>query len=80
MAGFFSPKKMKTFLSCDYKKLYLYHFGFGTWIRNNILQNGTPLFSAFLSCNISEKDDMSFLMIQLFYIYLKPTYIKRFPK
>lgn len=80
MADCLPPKEMKKFLECDYKKLALYHLGLGTWIRNNLLQKNSSLFNTFLSCGISEKDDMSSLMIRLFYIYLKPKYNEKFPK
>lgn len=78
MAIFLSLKSLKEFLECDYEHLCFYHFGCGTWIRNELLQENQPLYDAFLSCGISQKDDMSFLMIQLFYVYLKPKYNQKF--
>lgn len=78
MTEILSKKSLKEFLECDYENLYFYHFGFGTWIRNELLQENQPLYHAFLSCGISQKDDMSFLMIRLFYVYLKPKYNQKF--
>lgn len=43
MAAFLSPKLLKEFLACDFENLYFYHFGFGTWIRNELLQENEPL-------------------------------------
>ena len=70
LKNFFSAKELKKFLRCNYEELYVYHFGFGTWIRNTILKDSS-LYHAFLACGISQADDMSALIIQLFYIYLK---------
>lgn len=67
---FFSAKELDEFLKCNYEELYVYHFGFGTWIRNTILKDSS-LYHAFLACGIFQADDMSALLIQLFYIYLK---------
>lgn len=80
MKAFLSPESLKDFLESDYEKLYLYHYGFGTWIRNELLQENSPLYHNFISCGIFHKDDMSFLMLQLFYIYLKPKYRRQFHK
>ena len=70
LKNFFSAKELDEFLKCNYEELYVYHFGFGTWIRNTILKDSS-LYHAFLACGISQADDMSALIIQLFYIYLK---------
>lgn len=75
---FFSAKELDEFLKCNYEELYLYHFGFGTWIRNTILKNSS-LYHTFLACGISQADDMSTLIIQLFYIYLKENQQKASP-
>ena len=70
LKNFFSVKELDEFLKCNCEELYVYHFGFGTWIRNTILKDSS-LYHAFRARGISQADDMSTLLIQLFYIYLK---------
>lgn len=62
------------FINCKYNDLNLYHFGLGTWIRNNLLQTNSQLYNLFLKAGINSKDDMSLLIINLFYIYLNLSY------
>ena len=45
----FSQSDLIVFISEDYNNLYDYHFGLGTWIRNNILNDNKkscPIFIA----------------------------------
>lgn len=62
---------MKEFLACSYSELTRWHFGFGSWIRNNILLENSPLYKLFNEVGITQKDDMSSIIIKLFYIYKK---------
>lgn len=64
-----SKKDLKDFMDSDFTKLFLYHFGLGTFIRNEYLMPGMPLFKLFCKCGINSPDDMSSVMIKLFYIY-----------
>lgn len=51
--------------------LYLYHFGLGTWIRNNLLYpRKSLLWQLFLKNGIEHPDDMSSLIISLFHYYI----------
>lgn len=61
---------IQTFVSSDYCSLYKYHFGLGTFIRNNLLKENSYLYNKFKAANITHKDDMSQLIITLLYIYL----------
>lgn len=72
----FQETALREFLSCKYNNLVLYHFSLGIWIRNNLLQEKDALYHLFLESGIEEKDDMSCLIIQLFYLYLKAKYQK----
>ena len=66
----FSKKELKEFTACDPGDLNLYHFGLGTWIRNELLKDGSPLTAAFLQSGVSQKDDMSQRHIESFHLYV----------
>ncbi len=57
------------FRACEYTELHKYHWTIGLWIRNTLLETEQSLGQAFLRCNITNKDDMSALILRLFYIY-----------
>lgn len=57
--------------SCDINDLWLYHFNFGIWIREKILTEDNKLFKIMQNANITEKDDMSDIILKTFYIHLK---------
>lgn len=58
------------FCACKYSELHNYHWTLGLWLRNTLLNEPT-LIQAFMAHEITEKDDMSALIIRLFYIYEK---------
>lgn len=68
MVRFFDKNTLREFVSCSYSELHFYHFGFGTWIRSVILQKNAMLRESFIKSGITQEDDMSSLMITLFYI------------
>ena len=60
---------------CEFKNtkildLCLYHFGLGSWIRNNLLSPNDNLYSLFLENGIDNPDEMSDFIIRLFHYYL----------
>ncbi len=59
------------FLASPYAKLYRFHFGFGIWVRNCLLTEGSPLLCFFEAGGVEEKDEMSDLLLKLFYLYQK---------
>lgn len=79
LKNYFTPKKLSEFLSKNYTDIYLYHFGLGTWVRENIIPNPDykDLYNLFRSLGITHTDDMSFLILSLFYIDLKTERIKK---
>ena len=54
----------------DYAELNMYHFGLGTWIRNNVLTPDAEITKLFIKAGIKEPDDMSSFIIKCFYIKL----------
>lgn len=70
MERMFSTDTMEEFLSQKHKDMFLYHMGFGSWIRENILQNNIKLQIAFEEEGINHIDDMSNFIIQVFYFYM----------
>jgi len=42
MEKLFEKEKLKAFIDCEHKDLPLYHFGLGTWVRNNLLKRRKP--------------------------------------
>ena len=67
----FSAEELSEFLRCPYEELALYHFGLGFWVRNNLLLPKSALFSLFQLHNVSSADEMSALIIRLFYLHLQ---------
>ena len=65
-----SDEEKKKMLSHDVEELYIYHFGLGTWIRNNILTEKSEVYKFFIKMGVSHKDDMSMEIIEGFYGYL----------
>lgn len=66
----FSVEKLLEFKNTPVGELYLYHFGLGIWIRNNLLTEKSALYKSFIENNIAQKDDMSSLIITLFHKHL----------
>ena len=58
-------------LQCAYAKLFLYHFGLGTRIRAELLKEESSLYRLFSRCGVTQRDDMSALLIRLFYLAAK---------
>jgi len=61
---------LNDFKNTDKDNLYLYHFGLGLYIRNNLLSENNNLFLIFVENNIINKDDMSSYIIESFHKYL----------
>ncbi len=70
----FEESDIKKFIDCGYTNLVFYHFGLGTWIRNHLLKESDPLYWLFIASGISHRDDMSTLIIELFYLYIRAKY------
>ena len=60
---------LKQLLESDYRELYRYHYRIGMFIRNTVLHDEEPLFKLFIQYGVTEKDDMSDLIIRLLYLY-----------
>jgi len=63
----FSSEELLEFKNTPIGDLYLYHFGLGMWIRNNLLTENSALYQSFTKNNMIEKDDMSSFIIKLFH-------------
>lgn len=67
----FSKYDILEFKNTPIMDLCLYHFGFGTWIRNNLLYTkDSVLYSLFLKAGINHPDDMSIIIIEQFHNYI----------
>lgn len=66
--------EIEEFINCDYNDLILYHISIGRWIRNRILKENSTIYKLFKMNGAANKDDMSQLIIKLFYIHLKNKY------
>jgi len=66
----FSEKDLLEFKNSLIFDLCLYHFGLGTWIRNNLLYKESVLYNLFLENGIENPDDMSCFIIRHFYYYI----------
>ena len=66
----FNAEDFEEFKNTRISDLCLYHFGFGAWIRNNLLYNSESiLYSDFIENGIEDKDEMSAVIIRLFHYY-----------
>jgi len=69
--SFFTPEELAKFKDTPAGDMYRYHFGLGLSIRNSaILSEDSLLFRLFTNNRISQKDDMSSLMIKLFHYHI----------
>jgi len=66
----FNAKNLHEFKNTRISDLYLYHFGLGTWIRNNLLYQTSNLYNLFLENGINCTDEMSSYIIKLFHYEL----------
>lgn len=66
----FKEDALEEFIKCNYCDLYNYHFGLGMWIRNNLLTEDSGLLRAFEANAIIQLDDISMLLIELFYLHI----------
>ncbi len=65
-------KELVEFAMCHYSNLHIYHLGFGSSIRNHLLKaHNNELYQLFIATGITNEDDMSSLIIELFFIYTK---------
>lgn len=72
-------KGLLNFIRCPHTELCFYHFGLGSWIRNTLLKESSPLYIHFLSTGITEKDTMSTFIINLFHIHIRIKYYRKSP-
>lgn len=70
----FDSNTIKEFISCERSDLCIYYFGLGTWIRNNILLQGSKLHLALAQSGITHEDDMSYVIIENFYDFMRNKY------
>lgn len=61
---------LNDFMNTPYHQMDRFHFGLGQWIRQQYLKPCDPLFQQFQCCGVMLEDDMSSLILQLFYIHL----------
>lgn len=66
----FDQKSLEEFRNSSYDELCFYHLTLGLWVRNHLLYRESPLYNVFTNAGVHQKDDMSSLMIRLFYIYM----------
>ncbi len=73
----FSKKDLERFLGCNFEDLCLYHHTLGGWIRKEFLGKDSGLRDLFAQGGILQTDDMSMLIIEWFYIYVKTKQTKK---
>ena len=65
----FGTDFLKKFRTSKYSDLHMYHWTLGLWIRNTLLEQEQSLKQALISHKITDRDDMSSLILRLFYLY-----------
>ena len=53
----------------DFEERYMYFYGLGTWIRNYLLREGDELYHEFVRYGVVNRDDQSYIVLLLFYLY-----------
>ena len=67
----FTAESLEEFRHIRISDLYLYHFGLGVWIRNNLLYpKENLLYCLFLENGIEHADEMASFIIRLFHYYV----------
>ncbi len=64
-------ENLKEFIHCNHNELEDYHFSMGLWFRNNVIDINKPITDFFNELNITNKDDISHLLILLFWYYVQ---------
>jgi hypothetical protein len=71
LEGYLGAQGCKEFKQSSFADLYQYHFGLGMYIRNHFLGEKHKLYQLFAKAGAAERDEISFLLIQLFWVYLR---------
>ena len=71
MEGYFTAIQLVEFLRTDEKDLCWYHFGLGTWVRNQLLDEEGDLFKRLQDEGYRNKDSMSSFLITAFHRYCR---------
>lgn len=66
----FGKQAIKELINCEFSNLSWYHFGLGTWIREHLLNENQLLFQMLTQSGIRHKDEMSWFILQMFYLYV----------
>ncbi len=67
LENLFSYDDFIEFKNCKSEELWQYHFGLGTWIRNNIIHKDSILYKLFLESGVVDMDDMSSVITHKFH-------------
>lgn len=70
----FSKEELLIYRDTPIDSLFLYHFGLGLWIRNNLLYPERALYKLFIKDGISQPDDMSSVIVNFFHIHVLNKY------
>ena len=65
----FTDENLQEFKNTRISDLCLYHYGLGSWIRNNLLCPDNNLYKLFIENGIECTDEMSSCIIKLFHYY-----------
>ena len=68
------PKALRQILEMNYSDIYLCHYGLGMCIRNNLLQEGSSLYQLFKECGMDDRDDISCILTEIFFVYIRTKY------
>lgn len=70
MQKLFSKHELQQFKKTPSSDLYMYHFGLGTWIRNDLLNETGVLHQRFVEAGIPCKDMMSSIVLYRFHTFI----------
>ena len=74
LKSYFSQEAFSRFIAVPQEELWQYHFTFGLWIRNELLEKDGLLFAQFAKRGFAHKDDMSDIIIRVFHAYCQENF------
>ncbi|NLF28609.1 MAG: hypothetical protein GX592_11990 [Clostridiales bacterium] len=67
----FDSESLRNLVHGDYGDLGVHHLFLGGWIRDNLLREDSDICAVFRKGGVSNREDMSLLLLELFYIDMR---------
>ncbi|MBO5359765.1 MAG: hypothetical protein J6B25_02860 [Clostridia bacterium] len=80
MESILDDNEINEFLKYGADEIWKNHFGIGLWLRNNVLTGNNSIYRNFIRRGLTDKDEMSAILTEGFYWYLKSKEIQDIKK